>query len=40
MVKSDAEEDLASAKPALDAALAALNSITPKVKGRLDLQNN
>ncbi|KAI3432720.1 hypothetical protein D9Q98_004263 [Chlorella vulgaris] len=30
VVKSDAEEDLASAKPALDAALAALNSITPK----------
>ncbi len=29
-VKDDAEKDLAVAKPALDAALAALNSITPK----------
>ena len=29
-VKDDAEKDLAAAKPALDAALAALNSITPK----------
>eukprot|EP00887_Chlorella_sp_A99_P001633 scaffold8.g1633.t1 len=29
-VKEDAERDLAEAKPALDAALAALNSITPK----------
>lgn len=29
-VKNDAERDLALAKPALDAALAALNSITPK----------
>lgn len=31
VVKGDAEADLAQAKPALDAALAALNSITPKV---------
>ena len=30
VVKEDAERDLAEAKPALDAALAALNSITPK----------
>jgi hypothetical protein len=30
-VKDDAERDLAAAKPALDAALAALNSISPKV---------
>ncbi len=29
-VKDDAEKDLALAKPALDAALSALNSITPK----------
>lgn len=29
-VKADAERDLAEAKPALDAALAALNSISPK----------
>jgi hypothetical protein len=29
-VKDDAERDLAAAKPALDEALAALNSITPK----------
>lgn len=29
-VKSDAEHDLAQAKPALDAAIAALNSISPK----------
>ena len=29
-VKDDAERDLAAAQPALDAALAALNSITPK----------
>lgn len=29
-VKDDAERDLAAAKPALDAALAALNSITQK----------
>ncbi|CAL8466541.1 g6077 [Coccomyxa elongata] len=29
-VKDDAEKDLAAAKPALDAALSALNSITPK----------
>lgn len=29
-VKDDAERDLAAAKPALDAALAALNSISPK----------
>lgn len=29
-MKDDAEKDLAAAKPALDAALAALNSITPK----------
>jgi hypothetical protein len=30
VVKEEAERDLAEAKPALDAALAALNSITPK----------
>ena len=30
LVKNDAERDLAAAKPALDAALSALNSITPK----------
>lgn len=30
LVKDDAERDLAAAKPALDAALAALNSISPK----------
>lgn len=29
-VKDDAEKDLAAAKPALDAALSALNSITQK----------
>ena len=29
-VKDDAERDLAAAKPALDAALSALNSITQK----------
>ena len=29
-VKDDAERDLAAAKPALDAAVAALNSISPK----------
>ena len=29
-VKDDAEKDLAAAKPALDAALSALNSITSK----------
>ena len=29
-MKDDAERDLAAAQPALDAALAALNSITPK----------
>jgi dynein heavy chain len=29
-VKNDAEKNLAAAKPALDSALAALNSITPK----------
>lgn len=29
-MKDDAEKDLAAAKPALNAALAALNSITPK----------
>lgn len=29
-VKDDAESDLSAAKPALDEALAALNSITPK----------
>ena len=29
-VKDDAEKDLAAAKPALDAALSALKSITPK----------
>lgn len=29
-VKDDAERDLAAAKPALDAALSALNSISPK----------
>ena len=29
-VKDDAEQDLAAAKPALDAALSALNSITLK----------
>ena len=29
-VKEGAEKDLAAAKPALDAAVAALNSITPK----------
>ena len=29
-VKDDAERDLAAAKPALEAALTALNSITPK----------
>lgn len=31
-VKDDAERDLAAAKPALDAALNALNSISPKVR--------
>jgi hypothetical protein len=30
VVKSEAEQDLAQAKPALEAAVAALNSITPK----------
>ena len=30
MVKEEAERDLAAAKPALEAALSALNSITPK----------
>lgn len=30
VAKSSAEEDLAQAKPALEAAVAALNSITPK----------
>ena len=30
MVKDDAEQDLAAAQPALDAAVEALNSITPK----------
>ena len=30
MVKEEAEKDLAAAKPALEAALSALNSITPK----------
>jgi dynein heavy chain len=29
-VKDDAEKDLSAAKPALDEALSALNSITPK----------
>ena len=29
-VKDDAERDLAAAKPALDAAVSALNSISPK----------
>lgn len=29
-VKDDAEQDLSAAKPALDEALAALNSVTPK----------
>ncbi len=29
-VKDDAEQDLAAAKPALDSAVEALNSITPK----------
>lgn len=29
-VKEDAQRDLAAAQPALDAAVAALNSITPK----------
>ena len=30
MVKEEAEKDLAAAKPALESALSALNSITPK----------
>lgn len=34
-VKSDAEHDLAEAKPALEAAVAALNSISPKAGQRL-----
>lgn len=39
-VKDDAEKDLAAAKPALDAALAALNSITPKdISGLKALKN-
>jgi hypothetical protein len=39
-VKQDAERDLAEAKPALDAALAALNSITPKDIGALKALKN
>ena len=39
-VKEDAERDLAEAKPALDAALAALNSITPKDIGALKALKN
>ena len=39
-VKADAERDLAEAKPALDAALAALNSITPKDIGSLKALKN
>ncbi|PSC73956.1 flagellar outer dynein arm heavy chain gamma [Micractinium conductrix] len=39
-VKEDAERDLAEAKPALDAALAALNSITPKDIGSLKALKN
>lgn len=39
-VKLDAERDLAEAKPALDAALAALNSITPKDIGALKALKN
>lgn len=39
-VKEDAEKDLAEAKPALDAALAALNSIAPKdITGLKALKN-
>ena len=39
-MKDDAERDLAQAKPALDAALAALNSITPKdINGLKALKN-
>ncbi|KAK9841874.1 hypothetical protein WJX81_008571 [Elliptochloris bilobata] len=39
-VKDDAERDLAQAQPALDAALAALNSITPKdITGLKALKN-
>lgn len=39
-VKNDAEHDLAAAKPALDAALEALNSITPKdISGLKVLKN-
>jgi dynein heavy chain, axonemal len=30
VVRDDAEKDLAAAKPALDTALSALNSITPR----------
>lgn len=38
-MKEDAERDLAEAKPALDAALAALNSITPKDIGSLKVRH-
>ena len=39
-VKADAEHDLAKAQPALDAAVAALNSITPKdIQGLKALKN-
>ena len=39
-VKDDAERDLAQAQPALDAALVALNSITPKdISGLKALKN-
>ena len=39
-VKDDAEKDLAAAKPALDAALEALNSISPKDIGALKALKN
>jgi len=40
VVKEDAERDLAAAKPALDAAVAALNSISPKdIQGLKALKN-
>ena len=39
-MKDDAERDLAQAQPALDAALSALNSITPKdINGLKALKN-
>lgn len=39
-MKDDAERDLALAQPALDAALSALNSITPKdINGLKALKN-